>query len=563
MTFNDSFAYIPLLITAIEAIIIFVLLIIIRQRSTARVSFIAFTSDALLFIGALFGGLNKMPEEAQTKPLILLAVLLCISGFLFIIYCVILCTFDSKIIEKIGFTRKSEVASTVVPEAQVQKIAELSDNDINLLNINRDFMVQAAEAFTSEKGINNLYDYITTTIIKTVNADGGALLMVDDFEDVIAVKAFSGDFPPPYKLPNDLPHKPIRVSTNFKFASFPLRENIFGEIATAGKPELITKPELDERIFQNGPEEFLECGSYLFIPIKAGDAVIGLLCLARKHGNTLFNEIDLSNATTLCDFAAASIKNVISVREIVEHSEITKEADIACRIQETLHPAKLPVLSGMNLGVFWNPAEGVCGDCYDIIPSRKDRVSFMLCDVTGKGTTSMLIMIMLRAMLRLLVNTKQTAGTILSWANRGIAGESSNADHFASCTLINYNPQEKEIEYASGGSTPILLYEAETDTVTTISQPGGPVGVDKTFEYSNTVRKVKTGDIIITYTDGLVETLNERGEQYGSETVKNLIKMNHNKSGKDITNIIKTDMKNFCTTATRYDDQTLLVIKIQ
>lgn len=563
MTFNDSFAYIPLLITAVEAIIIFVLLVIIRQRSTARVSFVAFTADVLLFIGSLFGGLNKMPDEADTKQLVLLAVLLCISGFILVIYCVILCTYDSKIIEKIGFTKKSSTAAVAVPETQSQKIVELSDNDINLLNINRDFMVQAAEAFTSEKGINNLYDYITTTVIKTVNADGGALLMVDDFEDVIAVKSFSGDFPPPYKLPNDLPHKPIRVSTNFKFASFPLRENIFGEIATAGKPELITKPELDERIYQNGPEEFLECGSYLFIPVKAGDAVIGLLALARKHGNTLFNDIDLANATTLCDFAAASIKNVISVREIVEHSEITKEADIACRIQETLHPAKLPVLSGMNLGVYWNPSQGVCGDCYDIIPSRKDRVSFMLCDVTGKGTTSMLIMIMLRAMLRLLVNTKQTAGTILSWANRGIAGESSNADHFASCTLINYNPLEKEIEYASGGSTPILLYEAETDTVTTISQPGGPVGVDKTFEYANIVRKVKSGDIIITYTDGLVETLNERGEQYGSETVKNLIKMNHNKNGKEITNLIKTDMKNFCTDTTQYDDQTLLVIKIQ
>ena len=67
----------------------------------------------------------KMPEEAQTKSLILLAVLLCVSGFLFIIYCVLLCTFDSKIIEKIGFTRKSNVTAAVVPETQVQKIAEL------------------------------------------------------------------------------------------------------------------------------------------------------------------------------------------------------------------------------------------------------------------------------------------------------------------------------------------------------------------------------------------------------------------------------------------------------
>ena len=237
--------------------------------------------------------------------------------------------------------------------------------------------------------MNDLLDFINTTIISTVHADGGAVLLVDDFDDVIAVKSFSGDFPPPYKLPSDMPHKPVRVATNFKFASFPLHDNIFGEVATSGKPELITKPEADDRIYQNGPEEFLECGSYLIIPMKLQDTVIGVMALSRKHGNALFTEEDLKTTATLSEFAAAAIKSVISVKDVVEHSEITKEADIACRIQETLHPAKLPALPGVFTGVFWNPAEGVCGDYYDIIPSRKDRISFVVADIAGKGTNSM------------------------------------------------------------------------------------------------------------------------------------------------------------------------------
>lgn len=432
-----------------------------------------------------------------------------------------------------------------------------------MLDISKDFMLHAADAFSTEKGMNTLLDYINNKIIDVVKADGGIILLVDEYDDVISVKSFNGDFPPPYKLPSDLPHKPIRVSTNFKFASFPLRDNIFGEIATSGKPELITKPESDDRIFQNGPEEFLECGSYIFVPMKIQDSVLGLIALARKHGNTLFTNEDLVNSTTLSDFAAASIKNVITVKDVVEHSEITKEADIACRIQETLHPAKLPLVPGIQLGVLWNPSEGVCGDYYDIIPSRKDRISFVVGDIAGKGTNSMVIMIMLRAMLRLVVNTKQSAGTILSWANRGIAGESFSTDHFASCVLINYDSVAQKIEFATGGTTPLLYYSAGSDTIQKISETTEPVGVEKTTEYKDIDHDVSAGDILITYTDGLVEALNENGVQYGKEALMNVIKQNHTSSAKDIANLVKADIKNFSGTATLHDDQTLLVIKIQ
>ena len=565
LTFNDSFAYIPLFATAVAGLAVFVLLFIVKKKNSARVSFITFLADALVMVTCIICGAQPIPEGTQTHGLVLLGCVLFIAMFIFIPYCIILCTLPSKAGDKLSPLALRSAATNAAPTTSEpeQKIAELSETDINLLNISRDFTVRAADAFSSEKGMNNLLDFINETIMSTIKADGGAILMVDDFDDIVAVKAFAGDFPPPYKLPSDMPHKPVRVSTNFKFASFPLRDNIFGEIATSGKAELITKPEVDDRIFQNGPEEFLECGSYLFIPMKVGDSVIGVAALARKHGNALFTEDDLKNATTLAEFAGASIKNVISVKDVVEHSELSKEADIACRIQETLHPAKLPVLAGMQFGIYWNPAEGVCGDYYDIIPSRKDRISFIMSDIAGKGTNSMVIMIMLRAMLRLVVNTKQSAGTILTWANRGISGESASTDHFASCALINYDPASHKVEFATGGSTPVLYYNAATGSVSKISVTSEPIGVEKTNEYKDYVQEVKSGDILITYSDGLVEMLNEQGKQYGNETLMNLIKTNHGSSGKDIANLVKADIKNFSGSAPQHDDQTLLVVKIQ
>ena len=184
-------------------------------------------------------------------------------------------------------------------------------------------------------------------------------------------------------------------------------------------------------------------------------------------------------------------------------------------------------------------------------------------DIAGKGTNSMVIMIMIRAMFRLVVNTKQSAGTILTWANKGICGESFSTDHFASCALINYDPETKKIQYSTSGSSSILYYNAREDEIRLISERTEPIGVDKTSEYKDFTKELSSGDILAAYSDGLVEALNVHGEQYSRETLMKLIKANHGSSGKDIANLIKSDIKKFIGNANQHDDQTLLLIKIQ
>lgn len=564
---NDSYAYIPLFASATVTFVIFILLFFIRKKNTARVSFVAFISSFLIAFGLLASAIINLNDTSisQSNSLLLLSVFIFIASLLVLPYCIILTTFEPKKIEKLVPPSANKKNATEVPLQtnlpQNQEKIQVTENDSKILNMSKSFITKAISSFSNENDLNDLFKYINTTIKDEVNADGGAILMIDDFEDIITVKSLEGDFPPPYKLPNDMPHKPVRVATNFKFASFPLRENIFGEIATAGKGELITKPELDDRIYQNGPEEFLECGSYIFIPMKSDDTVIGLVALARKRTNPVFTQDDYNSVESLVDFATLTIKTVLAVKDIIEHNSIVKEADIASRIQSLLHPTKLPVISGIQIGTLWNPLEGVCGDYYDIIPARKDRISFVMSDVAGKGINSVTIMAMMRAMLRLVINTTQSASTILEWVNHGIAQESFSTDHFASCALINYNPQTHTAEISTGGTTPVYYYNVADNSFTKISHASEPIGVDKNSTYKNILQETKPGDILITYTDGLIETLNDKGQQYTKENLLKLIAKNHNSSSKDIANLVKSDIKNFSAGTQQHDDQSLLVIK--
>lgn len=446
-------------------------------------------------------------------------------------------------------------------EQEVEQIRE-KDKELNkiLFELSNDIIVEASNNLSSEKGLQETLEHINTAIIEEINADGGVILLIDAFDDIIAVKSLIGSFPPPYELSADIPHKIIRVETNFRFASFPLDSTIFGEIARTGRAELITEPLSDPRLFQNEPEDFLKLGSYIFIPLLVKDSVLGVAAFARKFENPCFTEEEFYKAEILARFASSAIRGVFSYQELAERNELTKEADMAVKIQERYHPKLLPAIPGLSLGHYYNTA-GVCGDFFDIVPSRKDRISFVLADVAGKGMNSLLIMTMLRSILRLVLNTTHTASTILSWANRGISTEKT-IDHFASIALILYNSLDNTIQYANAGTSPIYLLRNKTEEFECLSKNSEPIGVEKTSVYSDNSTKVEKNDIIITFTDGLIEALDSSGNQYTTSRLTRLIKQNKDLTGKEIANKIKEDMKRFSGDTKQHDDQTLLVIKI-
>ena len=558
---TDTIANIPLIFTAVLAVVIIALLVVTKIRRTAKVSFISFFALTVLIVACVKAFFNS--GTLTFNLLILLATVLIIP------YCVMLAFGKPKEEEN-----KNGEDAEAAPEQTQQQIVveEIKPEEISLLDKGRAFISIAANSFLESKdngesdknSEQELLDNINRACMEVTGADGGAVLLVDEFDDVISVKSFIGDFPPPYKLPDDLPHKQIRVSTSFKYAQFPLRDNIFGEVASSGTAELITVPKIDDRIFENGPEEFLKLGSFIFIPLKLRDKdiVIGLIALSRNTGKDPFTESEFRYAQTLGDFAESALKTTLNFKQYKEQQELTRESSIATSLQVSLLPKKLPPIPGVSFGCFTEQTAGVCSDAYDVILARQDRTSFVLMDVAGKGMTSLLVITMIRAMLRLIVNTTQSAGTILSWANRGICAE-NNLDHFASVSLLNYDATKRKVQLATSGTIPVLRYNAAKGTVESVSVSCEPIGVEKSKTYKDIEFIAGKGDILITYTDGLAEALNPNGKQYNISNMYNILKENCKLSGKEIANLIKSDMKKFVGAESLHDDQTLLVIKIQ
>ena len=553
----DSFISLPLLISAGAAALVFLFLLFIRLRKKAKISYIFFVVAAIIIVGSLYC--------YYTEYYIYYVFAIIIAQGITLPYLIIK-TFDNpqKREEKKAAKKAAEIAASRDADmVSKQVVAEIEEKHQRLLDVNKDLISKLSSFFSSDNSMENYLEYCNDLIAQRVSADGCIILMADDYDNTLAVKSFKGSFPPPYKLPDDLPHKPIRVETNLRFAQFQPEGNIFGEIFTSGEPAFIPDSIRDPRIFQNGPEEFLRCGGYIFAPIKQPEGVVGLIGLARLPDKEKFTKQDFDTVVILADAISTTMKPLYSFLAYAEHTELNKGGSIASKYQKDLLPAKLPVISGITIGCFSNPMENVCGDYYDIIVSRKDRISFIMADVAGKGMNSLIVMIMIRAILRLAVNTAQSAATILSWANRGICIETSKIDHFASVALINYDATNKEVDIATCGNNPVFIYKAADKSIKQISEPTEPMGVAKETEYTNQTFKLESGDIVATCTDGLIESLNENGVQYSVENLKKAIVKNCNANAKDITSRVKDDLKKYCSTAQQYDDQSLLVIKIQ
>lgn len=431
-----------------------------------------------------------------------------------------------------------------------------------LLPVGNTFLIKAAEAIRQQMDTAGILGFINKIMIERLFADGGVILTIGEFEDVLTVKAYGGNYPPPYKLPNDVPHQQEQVATNFRYAEFPLNNSFFGEAARSAKPILIENAQEDSRIVVNGKEPFLLPGSLLTIPMVYRDTVEGLISLSRSTDHAPFTEADVKIGEILASYATAALKLIYDLQEETELNTIENETDIASRIQRILLPKKLIDTPDLNFSVLLNQARGVCSDYYDIIQNQKDRLFCITADVAGKSIHACIVMVMIRSLLYLITNTAQSTQSILDILNKGITGKIS-IDHYASISLLAYIPAEKSIEYVNAGTQSLLLWKASAKKLVRLEQKSDPIGVDIKSVYTCKKIPVEKGDIAVLFTDGIIETLNDRGEPFGLKALAELLAANASLPAKAITDTINKQLKIFMGKTSPHDDQTVMIIKVK
>ncbi len=424
------------------------------------------------------------------------------------------------------------------------------------------FMERSGTAFKNSADMNELLTQIVRSISEETKASGALIAMVDEFDDILAVKVLEGNFPPPFKIPSELPRKQARIEAFMKHAQFKLGETALGEPAKSGQSIFINDPAHDPRVAVNGEEDFFFYNSLIVVPLSMGDKVIGVIALSRGVNTQPFSEFEYERCRMLADFGTIVIRNLMSAMEASEKSNIEKEAAIAADIQKTLTPKKLVDTGKMTFGAFLNPARGVYSDYYDIIYSRSNKAILVMADVAGKGIQASLIMVMIRALIHLTTNTSKDISTILTWVNRGITGK-IEMDHFATLAIISVDTETGDVEYANANQQSVMVIRKKKNETEFIEAESVPIGVERKTEYTSSSFKLNPGDSLVLYTDGIPEAMNIQGKQYGKKRLSDIIMRNMNQSSKDLAVTVRKDVQDFVGQARQHDDQSLLIMKMK
>ena len=424
------------------------------------------------------------------------------------------------------------------------------------------FMENLGNAITAKIDLSNVLDMIITSAVKNIGGDAGTILMVDEYEDILRVKATYGIYPPLGPVPELARVTPASLKKYFADTPIPIGQTVLGETVQSGKPSLIHDSRQDERLRSNTADDILFVSSLAAIPLVVRNRALGVLSVLKRAENQFFSEQDFQHLTTLAEYASITIDNLYTYTEVLEKREFDRELDIAAQIQRKLLPDRLPEMETAALAVYNMPAKGVSGDYYDVFRLDDDTLGIAICDVAGKGIPAAMVMVMIRSILHLIVSAQRDAATTLNWINRGITGR-IELDHYATIAFLIYDQKKREILYSNAAHLPLLVHRLGTGTTFKLDTEGLPIGIEKDARYEQKRFSVEPGDVIILCTDGILEAMNAAGQQYGLGGLKRMVEKNAALSAAELVEAIRGDLLHFVGTARQQDDQTLLLLKAQ
>jgi phosphoserine phosphatase RsbU/P len=424
-----------------------------------------------------------------------------------------------------------------------------------------EFMRNLGSAIAEKLDLSQILNFIIASATKSTNADAGAILLVDEFEDILRVEAVNGIFPPPYDAPNQIKLKISSIQSYFKSIPIKIGETILGEAAKIGRPIFVRNTATDNRMENNTKNDTLYVSSIIVIPLLVSKRILGVLSIIKRERGKFFTENDFDHIKTFADYASLTIDFIMTYMELIEKREMERELGIAAEIQQKLLPSKIPKFDKAAIGAFSIPAKGVSGDYFDVLPLQKDKVALVICDVAGKGVPAALVMVMIRSILHLITSSDKDARTIVTWINRGITGR-IDIDHFATLSFMIYDQKSGKITYSNAAHHPLLMFRKKTGKLENIDTEGLPIGIERGTKYEQKSFRIEKGDVAVLYTDGIIEAMNANGDQYSFESLAKVVLKNAHLSPNELIDKIKADLKVFVGNAPQHDDQTLLLMKV-
>ncbi|HBE03367.1 MAG TPA: hypothetical protein DC049_12990 [Spirochaetia bacterium] len=344
-----------------------------------------------------------------------------------------------------------------------------------------------------------------------------------------------------------------------KAGKITLRDNVLSFVHNLGDGVFTRNIETDERFGVNKKLRY-KSKSFVCAPIINKNIISGFISVTERADNGVFHYDDLVCLKTVCQEFIDGYNHIRMNRELAEKSRLDTEIEIIARLQRDILPDHFPAFRGVAIAAASIPCRKVGGDFYDIIPADSQSFTALIADVSGKGLPAAVFMYNCRALLRVLVSSGGSLGEIFSGANRYICRDSLSG-MFATSFMAYINLKKKKINFSNAGHFDQYLFKARQKKIVPLNAGGKPLGVDENERYQQKSQAFSSGDLLILFTDGIIEAVNKKHEQFGETRLKKIISSGYRLAPSALKNKIISEVKRFTGGNEISDDLAVLIIK--
>lgn len=404
-------------------------------------------------------------------------------------------------------------------------------------------LLQVAEAINNLIELHEILDTIVRFVPMLVGVKSCLILIWDK-----KLESFSAG--PSYGLTEM--GRGLLHSFKINRAEFPVLEKIeFDPHSPAGTYYTVQLPAWLQEISNNGTATVL--------PLYALGSLVGLLVIDNLNSGRPISGRRLNILTGISQQAAIAVLNDQLYRESAERNRLEQELAVARNIQASFIPSGSPNIPGCQVASYWQAARIVSGDFYDFLTLPNEHWGILVADVADKGIPAALFMALSRTVLRTIGMGRVDPGGMLQRANEIIYNDTTS-DLFVTVFYGVWEPETEVLTYANGGHNPPLLLRSDGSSKL-LGGHGMALGVLDEIEIESHEIRLRPGDVLIFYTDGITETLNEDEDEFGLERLRMVVSEARQKNVQAIKESIMQAITDFAGDTPQFDDITLVVLK--
>jgi sigma-B regulation protein RsbU (phosphoserine phosphatase) len=360
-----------------------------------------------------------------------------------------------------------------------------------------------------------------------------------------------------------------------------LGQGIIGTAAQLREPVLAPDVRKDERYISENPETRSE----LAVPLIYKGKVIGVLDLEHTRLN-YFTDDHQKTLGTLAAQVAISIANARLYQRIHEEEQrMERDLDMARQVQLRLMPPFPPQLQRAEIAAQFMAARSIGGDIYDFLDYGAGRVALAVGDVSGKAAPAALYAALVSGILRSLATQHLSPAAMLSALNDQLQ-ERKLDSQYVTMVMAVWDDNNQTLQIANAGSVQPLFVSTTHNatlpnassapvkqrsrsqlptsniTVKTIKAEGFPLGLFPNAEYEEFTLSTQPGDLIVFFSDGIVDAQNAAGEMFGDERLVQVLQAQSHPTAATAAEAVLDAVARFQSGATHFDDETVVILKV-